>query len=176
MTQVLIASTNPVKIDCTKIAFSQMFPKENFNFQGLSVPSNISNQPKSEAETIKGALNRVENLSKLSPKADYWVGIEGGLRETDFGLGTSAWVVIKSKNNKFGYGCTGTFLLPKKVIELIKTGKELGEADDIVFHQENSKQSTGAIGILTDNLITRTTFYIPAVIIALIPFNKPELY
>lgn len=55
-------------------------------------------------------------------------------------------------------------------------GKELGEADDLVFGQTNSKQANGAVGILTDNVLTRTTFYEPAVILALIPFKNPELY
>jgi non-canonical (house-cleaning) NTP pyrophosphatase len=59
---------------------------------------------------------------------------------------------------------------------LIQQGKELGEADDIVFNQSNSKQANGSIGILTGDVIDRTALYAHAVILALVPFKNPELY
>lgn len=75
-----------------------------------------------------------------------------------------------------GKGKSGTFFLPQKVTALIQQGKELGDADDIVFNQSNSKQKSGSVGILTHDVITRRTFYIDAVIFALIPFKNPNLY
>jgi inosine/xanthosine triphosphatase len=39
--------------------------------------------------------------------------------------------------------------LPPKVIALVQQGMELGDADDIVFGQTNSKQQMGAMGLLT---------------------------
>lgn len=62
------------------------------------------------------------------------------------------------------------------MINLIKKGKELGEADDILFKQTNSKEKQGTVGALTNNIINRTDYYKPAVIFALIPFIKPDLY
>jgi non-canonical (house-cleaning) NTP pyrophosphatase len=59
---------------------------------------------------------------------------------------------------------------------LIKEGKELGEADDIVFQKENSKQKTGAVGLLTGNVLDRTSYYKEAIILALIPFKNKDLY
>lgn len=53
---------------------------------------------------------------------------------------------------------------------------ELGEADDLVFKQTNSKQGRGTVGTLTRDVIQRTEYYKPAVIFALIPFINPELY
>lgn len=86
-----------------------------------------------------------------------------------------AWMVILGKEGR-GEGKSAAFHLPPKVVELIRGGMELGEADDVVFAQENSKQSNGAIGLLTGNMITRTTLYVPALQMALIPFRRPELY
>jgi non-canonical (house-cleaning) NTP pyrophosphatase len=86
-----------------------------------------------------------------------------------------AWVVVKSAS-MLGKGKTGTFFLPRAVVKLIKEGKELGEADDIVFKRQNSKQENGAVGILTGNIIDRTSFYKVAVLLALIPFKNPTLY
>jgi non-canonical (house-cleaning) NTP pyrophosphatase len=65
---------------------------------------------------------------------------------------------------------------PKKLLHSYRSGKELGEADDIVFHDTNSKQKMGTVGKLTDNAVDRTSYYIDAVVFALIPFKNPTLY
>ncbi len=96
-----------------------------------------------------------------------------------------AWVVTGFRNSssdgsvnqlKLGRGRSASFPLPEKIAELIRQGKELGEADDIVFGVKNSKQSNGAVGILTANVITRTSLYVPAVILSLLPFKNPQIY
>lgn len=176
MTKIIIASKNPVKIDSTRAGFVKMFPDEIFEIEGLSVDSGVSAQPMSEEETLGGATNRVNNVSILSPGADYWVGIEGGSKVVGEGMETFAWVVIKSKNGMISQGRTASFYLPKEIVALVKMGKELGEADDIVFKRSNSKQSNGAVGILTGDVLTRTDYYETAVILALIPFKNPKLY
>jgi Protein of unknown function DUF84 len=79
-------------------------------------------------------------------------------------------------NGGVGKGRTGTFFLPEAVAELVRQGKELGEADDIVFSQVNSKQDQGAIGLLAGNVVDRTQLYTHAVILALIPFKNRVLY
>ena len=104
----------------------------------------------------------------------YIPGIEGGVEEVDGRFEVFAWVVILSKE-QMGRAQTGIFYLPNEVEDLLRQGVELGEADDIVFRRENSKQGNGAIGILTDDAITRTTYYVPAVIMALIPFKQRDL-
>lgn len=176
MKKIIVASKNPVKLKATELGFSKMFPNEMFEIVGISAPSEVPDQPMSDKETLLGATNRVRNVSIIEPNADFWVGIEGRLAKTKNQLEAFAWIVIKSKNGKTGRGKTGTFILPNKITELILQGKELGEADDIVFGMKNSKQSNGAVGILTGNVLTRTTFYEPAVILALIPFNNSTLY
>jgi non-canonical (house-cleaning) NTP pyrophosphatase len=103
------------------------------------------------------------------------VGIEGGIEVEGEEMHAFAWIYIQSKD-MVGKSRTGTFLLPKKVTELVKQGKELGMANDIIFKKNNSKQKSGAVGILTDDLIDRTSYYTEAVILALIPFKNSELY
>ncbi len=75
-----------------------------------------------------------------------------------------------------GKGRTGTFFIPPPVADLIRQGKELGEADDIIFQRNNSKQENGAVGLLTGNVIDRKNLYEQAVILALIPFKNSILY
>lgn len=173
--KVIIASKNPVKIEAAKVGFEKMFPSENFEFEGVSVPSGVNDQPMSNQETKAGAINRADRAKAKFQQADFWVGIEGGIEKEGSEMEAFAWVVIKS-GALDGKARTGTFFLPKKVVELIDAGKELGEADDLVFSHTNSKQKSGAVGILTGNVMVRSTYYTEAVVLALIPFKNTELY
>ncbi len=155
--------------------FIRMFPNEQWEVSGVKVPSGVAEQPMSDDEARRGAINRAENASKEQP-ADFWVGLEGGVEDHNGEMRACAWIAIKSKEGKIGTGRTGTFILPAKVRELVMQGIELGTADDRVFGRTNSKQENGAVGILTGDVITRTANYAGAVILALIPFKQTELY
>ena len=176
MKKIIIASKNPVKINATLIGFQKMFPNEQFEIEGVSVSSGVNDQPKNDSETFSGAWDRADNACKEKPDADFCVGIEGGIEEKNSDMEAFAWVVIKARTGGFGKGRTSTFFLPPQIAELIKLGKELGEADDIVFGRTNSKQENGAVGILTDNVIDRTKYHTEAVVLALIPFKNKKLY
>jgi inosine/xanthosine triphosphatase len=172
MKTILVASNNPVKIQAALNGFQKMFPGEPFEIQGMSVPSGVSDQPMTSAETLQGALNRARGAAQQP--ADFWVGIEGGCEEMQEEMQAFAWVVILSRN-RIGKSRTGTFTLPDEITRLVRQGVELGEADDRVFNRANSKQGNGAVGILTDDVIDRTVYYEQAVILALIPFKNPNL-
>jgi len=175
MSKVIIASKNPVKINTVKNGFTKVFPNQEFEYIGVSAASEVSDQPMSDQETLLGAKNRVKNAKIALPDADFWVGLEGGLEEINGKLEAFAYIIVESKD-KTGISKTATFALPEKVSELVRSGMELGDADDIVFGDSNSKQKNGSVGILTKDLITRTSFYETSVILALIPFIHPDLY
>ncbi|SRR5581483_3453149 len=175
MKKIIVASENPVKINAALEGFQAMFPQETFKIEDIAVFSGVSSQPLSDGETLLGALNRVQAAYEHRNNADYWVGLEGGIEEQRSEMGAFAWAVVRSQSMQ-GKGKTGTYFLPHIVAELIRNGKELGEADDIVFNRYNSKQEMGGVGILTDNVLDRTSFYKTAIILALIPFKNTELY
>jgi len=175
MKKVIIASKNPVKIQSVKNGFEKMFTDQEFEFVGVSVPSGVSDQPFGNDETFLGAKNRADNAFNEFKDADFYVGIEGGIEQVKNEMEAFAWILVKSAD-KYGKSRTGTFFLPKEVVKLIKEGKELGEADDIVFKRSNSKQANGAVGILTGNVIDRTKYYTESVILSLIPFKNVDLY
>jgi inosine/xanthosine triphosphatase len=175
MKKIIIASHNPVKIEATRQGFQAMFAEEDFQIEAVSALSDVSDQPMNSQETMIGATNRARSAQNQRQGADFWVGIEGGVEAQGDDLAAFAWIVICSAN-LVGKSRTGTFFLPPPVAKLIWQGKELGEADDIVFHQSNSKQAKGAIGILTGDIIDRTALYKHAVILALVPFKSPELF
>lgn len=175
MKKVIIASKNPVKIKAVQKAFDKMMSVGDVEFVGTSVDSGVGDQPMSDEETLLGATNRARNAQLAMPEADYWVGIEGGIQEQGDQMMAFAWIVLLSEVQK-GQARTGAFFLPPEVSRLVKAGKELGEADDIVFGHSNSKQQGGAIGLLTNNVMDRTSLYVDAVMMALIPFRNVDLY
>jgi len=174
--KVYIGSENPVKIQCTRKGFREVFHEsEEFQFIGKSVDSGISDQPMTNKETLLGAENRAKELKAQYPEGDYFIGIEGGVQIISDEMEAFAWVVIMN-NGLIGKAQTSTFQLPPKIVDLIHNGVELGHADDLVFRRNNSKQGNGAVGILTGNVIDRVEYYRHAVILALIPFMNRELY
>lgn len=175
MKTIVVASKNPVKIGAVQAAFRRMYPAEEFEMQGVSVSSGVGHQPISEKQTYRGADQRARNAALAVKAADYWVGIEGGIEDTDQGMVAFAWVVILSAGGT-GKGRTGSFVLPEPVAELVRQGHELGAANDLVFGRQNSKQQEGAIGLLTDNAMDRTELYEHAVVLALAPIKSRHLY
>ncbi len=175
MKRVIVASKNPVKINATKIAFEKMFPVEEFQVVGVSVPSFVSDQPMSDSETYEGAVNRAENAKTKEPLADFWVGIEGGIEDRKTVMDAFGWMVVLSKT-KMGDARSCTFPLPPYVANAVRNGQELGHVNDAFFQMHNSKQGGGAVGSLTDNIVTRMDLYVQPLCLALIPFVKEELW
>ncbi len=184
---MVLASGNPIKARATERGFQRAFPHESFELVTVSVPSGVPDQPLGDAETLLGAENRAAGAAREFAAADYWVGLEGGIDDqaadqaaepsADQGddMLAFAWVVVRSAS-QVGRSRTAALVLPPAVVELVRQGHELGEADDIVFGRSNSKQQEGAVGLLTDGVIDRAGLYEPAVVLALIPFLNPRLY
>ena len=166
---VIVASLNPAKINAVKSAFEATFPKQAFNFSGVSVDSGVADQPMSNQETHTGAPNRVVNAKAECVDADYYVGLEAGIE----GSVTFAWMVVESQTQR-GESRSASLMLPPVVIEKLQHANELGDVMDEVFGTENIKQKGGAISLLTHDLLTRSSVYHQALILALIPFANPE--
>lgn len=178
MSKIVVASMNPTKIRAALLGFQAMFGDVSVELVTVSVPSGVCAQPLSDAETLQGATQRVRAARVAYPQADYWFGIEGGVEAIGDEMIAFAWVVVQAASaaNLLGKGKTGCFFLPPAVTKLVKAGKELGEADDLVFQRVNSKQEDGAVGLLTGQVMDRAELYKTAVILALIPFKNPTLY
>lgn len=173
--RITVGSTNPVKINAVKNAFSNAFSDKIIEVSGLNINSGVSDQPMSDKESIKGAYNRAEQ-SLILGKTDYGVGLEGGIQKIDKFWFDCGWAVIINKKREWGIGSSVRVLLSDKMISLIKEGKELGEVSDILFKRTNSKQAEGHFGIMTNNLITRTSGYRDSIYSALTRFLHPEVF
>lgn len=173
--KVGVGSENPVKIRAVKLGFKAVWPGKKWEVKGYDIFSGVSDQPMSDVESIAGATTRARRVIKAT-KADYGVGIEGGLQKIGKRWFDCGWVVVVDKKGKVGIASSVRISTPSKMVRMIKRGMELGEVDDLLFGRSNSKQSEGHFGLMTKNLVTRTRGYKDAVILALSRFIHPKIF
>ncbi len=163
-----VGSKNPVKVNAVNAVFSALFPEYEVQCVGFNVDSKVSEQPMTQTETRQGALNRVTAL-RNSTQADYYVAIEGGVDEFVDGPATFAYLVIHDGNQQ-SVGRSGQLPLPTAIYQRLVKGEELGPVMDDVFGTSNVKQKGGAIGLLTNNALSRQAVYQQGLIMAMAPF------
>lgn len=172
---IVVSSGNPVKIRAAAEGFERMFPDTSFTTKSVKVASGVPDQPATDQETLQGAINRVRNAQEQEPHASFWVGLEGGVHTVDDEVQCFAWIAVLGRDGMMGRARTSTYFLPRETVKLLRTGMELGDADNLLYNKTNSKQQTGTVGILTGDLITRQSLYADAVLLALIPFKNTQL-
>ncbi|HEX7041643.1 MAG TPA: inosine/xanthosine triphosphatase [Patescibacteria group bacterium] len=177
--KINVGSTNKTKIKAvreTLILYPKLFP--NPEILGINVDVPEFGHPKNLKETILGAKKRAKKAFK---NCDYSIGIEGGLMKVPLSengfMEVNAGVIYNGK--EYFIGLSPAFSWPKKVTELILSGKadaslalkNLG----ITNSPKLGSQEGGAVGMLTDNRMTREVFIKYSLISALIYLEKPEI-
>ncbi len=77
---VVVGSTNLVKVDAVKAAFTNQLGLEDLTLIAVKVISGVSDQPIGLEETRLGAFNRMKNAFQVSgAKIHYTVGVENGM-------------------------------------------------------------------------------------------------
>lgn len=198
---IAVGSKNPVKVESVRRAFAAAFSEE-IEVLAYDVPSGVSNQPWDDQETREGALNRayaaaIAHRTARGASAAFSVGVEGGVEEDRVTqmhpssplaaalpvatVQCFAWlVVLRGATQDVGMARSATVMLPHRITALMRQDPplELGDADDRVFSEINSKQKGGTVVKLTAGLINRTEYYEHAMKLALAPFlhDKTALY
>lgn len=150
---IIIGSKNPAKIEAVRSAFSG-----DYEFDSLDVPSGVKEQPFSDEETIKGAINRAEHALRLGG-GDIGIGLEGGVQESSFGLFLCNWgaLVVKGQSPLVAGGAR--ILLPEEIATRLRHGEELGPVMDDYAKKENIRKKEGAVGVFTNGKIDRSTMF-----------------
>ncbi|RWR00885.1 inositol monophosphatase [[Pantoea] beijingensis] len=167
MYHVVAATTNPAKISAISQAFSDVFGDGSCHIEGVAVDSGVAAQPMTNVETRTGARHRVMNARQVRPEAHFWVAIEAGIEEDS----AFAWMVIEDHKQR-GESRSASFTLPHIVMKAIHEGHELGDEMARLTGIDNIKHQGGAIGTFTHGLLTRTSVYHQALILALCPFRN----
>ncbi len=171
--RVAVGSENPVKIAAVKNVILRIWT--DTDIVAVKVPPGVSEQPTSDEEAIKGATKRAL-LSLEKTNADLGIGLEGCTVDTKYGMFVSGWVVVTDKNGEIGLGGGGKLLLPEKIASEVRKGRELGPVVDEFVGGHNIKQKQGAVGVLTNNLVSRTGAFERCVMYALTKFINPQHY
>lgn len=150
--KIIIGSNNPTKIKAVQDVFTSA------EVTSLNVPSNVSAQPFSDEETRTGAINRAVYCAKSTSNA-IGIGLEGGVMYIDQQLFLCNWGALVTPSYKTFTASGARILLPEEIAMKLKAGSELGDLmDDYALKKEVSKRE-GAIGIFTNNLITRKEMF-----------------
>lgn len=180
--RVVVGSKNPVKVGAVQEAFQKYWSE--CEVIGVEVSSGVGEQPMSEQETMSGVRQRAEAaLRQAQGKADYGVGIEGGVCEIESKMFECAWacVVKRPADAKAMAGEEGVagglyFELPEKIVKRIRGGGELGPIMDELTGEDNVKQKGGAIGMFSKGKLNRKQAYVQIVVSALIKHVSPEWF
>ena len=172
--RLVVGSQNPVKVAAAKQTLALYFPEHHIECLGVDAPSSVSDQPLGEQQTLLGAQNRVA-YCKQHYQADYYMAMEGGAAQFEYGAATFAYVVIASAEQS-SVGRSNNLPLPANLYKKLEQGEELGDVMDAAFNTQNIKQRGGAIGLLTQGHATRQSTYQNALTLAMAPFIHPELF
>ncbi len=176
---VVLASASPAKRVAVARALGRCFePAPELTCAALA--SGVPDQPVGDAETLRGAENRataaLARLARGGREPALALGVEGGVEEARGAMWAFAWVVARDADGRRGAARSATFALPPEVTALVRAGLELGDANDRVFGVHGSKHDQGAVGLLSLGRVDRPSLYEDAVVLALLPFLRPELY
>ena len=172
---VAVGSGNPAKIDSVRLAFGRLWPRSEWQVHGCPVPSGVSAQPLTDAEARRGARARAAGALAKLDGADYGVGLEAGLQQVEHRWFNCGWAAVVDQTGTEGIGATLRMEVLPVLMNLVLAGTELGTACDQVFRAENTKLTLGYFGLMTDNVLHRTSAFSDAVVAALARFAHPEL-
>lgn len=177
--KIIVASTSRAKLKACEYGFQKIFPTEVLELSGISVSSDVPDQPFGE-DTFRGAENRLNHLkttvTETGHSYDYLAALEGGISRFHNAWYVFAAVVIESRSGLRGRGASPLYTAPEYIIAQVQAGEELGHVLARYTGDPEAKQSLGTIGLLSQGRITRDEVLGEGVRIALVPFLHPELW
>ena len=171
--RVAVATGNQTKVRAVKNVFTQVFGYVEM----VEVPTgNAGTQPVGDG-TIQGSIDRAKAAIDDSD-ADFGVGIEAGLfrvPKLDKHFDVQYCAIIDSEGNMtVGHG--PGFEYPPSVTRSALNGVPVGEVMSKLTGIERIGHRNGSIGYLSNGVIDRISLTELAVLMALIPRIRPELY
>jgi len=152
--KVTVGSKNPVKVAAVQDFFADKFDCE---VEGVSVDSEVSDQPQSLEETILGAKNRARNAFKQ----DLSIGIESGIIPapgTNSGYFNICVCAIYDGKN-YLLGTTPGFEYEKEIIDAVHEGLEVSDAfTKAGYDKGRLGDGQGAIGLYTNGELPRKEY------------------
>lgn len=154
--EMIIGSKNPTKINAVEV----VFPSQQVIT--MDVESKVSAQPMSDEETRQGAINRARQCMQSANNV-MGIGLEGGIMYVDNQLYLCNWGALVIPNGDVYTASGARIALPKAFGRQLNNGIELGDLMDDYAKKQNVRQKEGAIGIFTNELVSRKEMFIHVV-------------
>ncbi|MDD1769482.1 MAG: inosine/xanthosine triphosphatase [Methanomassiliicoccales archaeon] len=168
--KVSVGSDNPVKVHAVENVMRRIFT----DVQVLScrVSASVPQEPWDD-DVEKGAIERAK---RSLGRNDFGIGIEAGIFEHNDLLYDVQFCAVVDKMGRVTLGHGPGFLYPPSVAEKLRIGGTVGEAFHELYGQERTGRGQGAIGFLTHGLLTRSELTEQAVVAAMVPRIRKDLY
>ncbi|WP_121611394.1 DUF84 family protein [Mesobacillus foraminis] len=151
---IAIGSKNPAKIAAAENAFMDY----KIDLIPIDVPSGVNEQPFSDEETIKGAVNRAQAATEMAG-AEIGIGLEGGVHQSEYGLLLCNWGALAAKGMQPIIAGGARILLPEEIATRLLAGEELGPVMDEYSKKQNVRKNEGAVGIFTNEHVNRAEMF-----------------
>ncbi len=172
--KINVGSNNKVKVDALKELTQDYSILNDADISPVSVKSNVSEQPKTMAETIQGAINRARNAFD---NCSLSFGIEGGITQipnTKSGYMNFCACAIFD-GNEIHLGISSGFEIPKQIVNhIFEKDSCLGKAyNELGLSKKYDLGSDeGAVGLHTKVRVNRKEYTKQAIIMALIHLDN----
>ncbi|HHT74714.1 MAG TPA: inosine/xanthosine triphosphatase [Euryarchaeota archaeon] len=168
--RVMVGSDNPVKLEAVRNVLSKLF--SSLEVECTPIATSMPEQPFGE-QTRQGAIERAK---AALGEADFGIGLEAGVFETADGLYDVQYCAVVDKLGNVTVGHGSGFKYPPEVARKVREGWTVGRSFAELYGQEGAGRREGAIGFLTKGLLDRTSLSEQAVMAAMVPRIRWELY
>lgn len=175
MKKIILASDSKVKKDVVQEAFLKLFVGEQCEIVSIDLEKPGA-EPFGEIATLNQISNSIRKMRSLEPKADFFISMEGGVREVNGNMDEVAYVVVEDQFGNTSVSQSVTFPIPPQVAYKVRQGVPFGDAVDQVYGTQNIKTGQGFVGLLTEGLVDKKALYLQPTIIALSKLIKREWF
>jgi len=170
--RVRVGTDNPVKVRAVRRVMAGLSLRARV--QGVRVRTDVPEQPFGD-EALTGAVNRAKAAIGTG---DFGMGIEAGLvwspMISDYFDVQYAAIVDRAGHVTVGHGPGFTY--PARILESVKAGRTVGKAMARLTGIRGIGSKEGAIGYLTERRLDRDDLTESAVLMAMVPRIRRELY
>ncbi len=169
---VHVGTDNPVKVRAVRQVLGDLF--DRVRVRGVAVTTGVPEQPVDQQAAV-GAMNRARAALK---DADFGVGIEAGLL-WDASVGDYLdvqYCAVVDRTGRVTLGHGPGFEYPPAVIGRVKAGRTVSQAMAELTGVRDIGSKFGAIGYLTERRMDRDALTEAAVLMAMVPRIRRDLY
>lgn len=175
--KIAVGSKNEAKVGAVREILADYPHLSSADIEGFDVSSEISPQPLSLEETLRGARNRAKNAREAG-NADYGIGIESGLVEVPYSksgyMDLTTCAIYDGSEYHLGVSSAWEFKDPE-IFRIIGSGA--GEMTDVlvergIFADQSARAGMGAIGVVTKGRLDRKNYTKEAIRNALIHIDE----